>query len=315
MRRINMHSIILFYKYVSIQYPQQVLKWQKKICQELNLKGRIILAEEGINGTLGGTPENLEHYKKLMNEHPLFDNIDFKETHNTADHFPRLRIVVKNEIVNLGLDPKMVRAEDAGIALEPLQAHQLMTQKPHNLIIIDCRNIAESEIGRIENAIRPDTKYFREFPQYVDRNLQEFKDKQVLMYCTGGVRCERATAYVKSKGVAQEVFHIKGGIHRYVQAFPNGFFKGKNYVFDGRTAVKVTEDILSHCRICQKPCDDYNNCMYAKCNRHFIGCGQCMDLMDICCSSECKTIITQDPSKKRPVAIRSYQEYSQKQII
>jgi predicted sulfurtransferase len=310
-----MHSIILFYKYVSIQYPQQVLKWQKKICQELNLKGRIILAEEGINGTLGGTPENLNRYKQLMDEHPLFANIDFKETHNTGDHFPRLRIVVKDEIVNLGLDPKMVRAADAGIALEPVQAHQLIAKKPHNLVIIDCRNIVESEIGRIENAIRPATKYFREFPEYVDRNLENLKDKQVLMYCTGGVRCERATAYVKSKGVAQEVFHIKGGIQRYVEAFPNGFFKGKNYVFDGRTAVKVTDDILSHCRICQKPCDEYNNCMNAKCNLHFIGCSDCMDRMDICCSIECKNIITLDPRKRRPIPIRNYQEYSHTKTI
>src|ERR1700744_6236904 len=118
-----MHSIILFYKYVSIQYPQQILKWQKKICKELNLKGRIILAEEGINGTLGGHPEQLQEYKKLMNAHPLFGEIDFKESHNVGDHFPRLRIVVKNEIVYLGLDTKTITAQDAGTHLEPTQAH------------------------------------------------------------------------------------------------------------------------------------------------------------------------------------------------
>lgn len=310
-----MRSIILFYKYVAIQYPKQILKWQAKICKELNLKGRVILAEEGINGTLGGNTESLAIYKKLMNEHELFGGIDYKESHGVADHFPRLRIVVKDEIVNLGLDPKLVRAEDAGIALEPEQAHTLIAQKPENLIIIDCRNTAESEIGRIENAIRPDTQYFREFPEYVDKNLENLKDKQVLMYCTGGVRCERASAYIKSKGIAQEVFHMKGGVHRYVEAFPQGFFKGKNYVFDGRTAVKVSDDILANCFICQKPCDDYNNCMHARCNRHFIGCTDCMDRLNICCSTECQQIITEDPSKKRPIPIRSYQDYSQKELI
>ena len=309
-----MHSIILFYKYVSIQYPQQILKWQKKICKELNLKGRIILAEEGINGTLGGHPDQLQEYKKLMNAHPLFGEIDFKESHNVGDHFPRLRIVVKNEIVYLGLDTKTITAQDAGIHLEPTQAHELIAQKPENLVIIDCRNRAESAIGRIENAVIPDTTYFREFPEYVDKHLDDLKDKQVLMYCTGGVRCERASAYIKSKGVAQEVYHIKGGVHRYVEEFPNGFFKGKNYVFDGRTAVKVTDDILGSCFVCQKACDEYINCMFAGCNRHFIGCTECMERLSNCCSTECLQIITQDPSKKRPTLIRNYQEYSAKEL-
>ena len=295
-----MHSIILFYKYVTIIYPKQILKWQKKICQELNLNGRIILAEEGINGTLGGTPENIEQYKQLMNSHELFADIDYKESHNVGNHFPRLRIVIKNEIVYLGLDPKTVRAEDAGTYLEPAQAHELIAKKPNNLVIIDCRNRTESAIGRIENAIVPDTNYFREFPEYVDKHLEDLKDKQVLMYCTGGVRCERASAYIKSKGVAQEVFHIKGGVHKYVEQFPQGFFKGKNYVFDGRTAVKVTNDILAHCFVCQKPCDEYINCMFARCNRHFIGCVECMQRLDNTCSTECLQTITQDPSKKRP---------------
>ncbi|CAN5139806.1 hypothetical protein BH09DEP1_BH09DEP1_2270 [soil metagenome] len=309
-----MHSIILFYKYVTITYPKQILKWQKKACQELNLKGRIILAEEGINGTLGGTPENIERYKELMNTHELFGAIDYKESNNVRDHFPRLRIVVKSEIVYLGLDPKAITAKDAGTYLEPAQAHELIAQKPDNLVIIDCRNNTESAIGRIENAIMPDTKYFREFPEYVDKHLDDFKDKQVLMYCTGGVRCERASAYIKSKGVAQEVYHIKGGVHKYVEEFPNGFFKGKNYVFDGRTAVKITDDILANCFVCQQPCDDYNNCMFARCNRHFIGCNQCMERLDNTCSTECQLIITQDPSKKRPTLIKSYQEYSPKEL-
>lgn len=301
-----MHSIILFYKYVSIQYPQQILKWQKKICQELNLKGRVILAKEGINGTLGGTTENLERYKQAMEEHPLFGNIDFKESHNTGDHFPRLRIVVKNEIVNLGLDPKVVRAEDAGIALDPEKAHRLIAEKPENLVIIDCRNTVESAIGRIENAIVPHTKYFREFPEYVDTHLEDLKDKQVLMYCTGGVRCERASAYIKSKGVAQEVYHMKGGVHRYVEAFPNGFFKGKNYVFDGRVAVKVTDDVLGTCYVCARPWDEYTNCLRADCNRHYIGCPECIQKLHNTCSTECDELVNIKNAAKRPQPMKAY---------
>lgn len=301
-----MHSIILFYKYVSIQYPQQILKWQKKTCQELGLKGRIILAEEGINGTLGGHPDQLERYKQVMNEHPLFGNIDYKESHTVGDHFPRLRIVVKNEIVNLGLDPKIIRAEDAAPALEPAQAHELLAQKPENLIIIDCRNTVESAIGRIENAIRPDTKYFREFPEYVDKNIELLKGKQVLMYCTGGVRCERASAYVQSKGVAQAVYHMKGGVHRYVEAFPQGFFKGKNYVFDGRVGVKISDDILGTCYVCNKSWDEYTNCLRAECNRHYLACPECVQTLQNTCSQNCFELVSMGKAHKRPSMVKSY---------
>lgn len=222
-----MNSIILFYKYIFIEHPNGILKWQKGLCSRLALKGRIILGHEGINGTLGGKHENLEIYKQEMLAHPLFGQIDFKETHNTGNHFPRLRIVVKNEIVNLGLDPKVIRADQAGIHLEPAQAHELIARKPNNLVIIDCRNKAESAIGTMPGAIKPDVARFRDFPTYIDQHLEHLKDKQVLMYCTGGVRCERASAYIKSKGVAQEVYHIKGGIHRYIEQFPDGFFREK----------------------------------------------------------------------------------------
>ncbi len=301
-----MHSIILFYKYVMLEHPNQICNWQKSLCQELHLKGRIILAREGINGTLGGPREQLEQYKKIMSAHPLFADIDYKESHNVGDHFPRLRVVVKKEIVYLGLDPETFTAQNAGIHLEPAHAHELITKQPDNLIIIDCRNKAESAIGRIENAIIPDTNYFRDFPAYVDNHLNEFKDKQILMYCTGGVRCERASAYIKAKGVAQEVYHIKGGIHRYVEEFPNGFFKGKNYVFDGRTAVKITDDVLGSCSICHNAWDEYTNCLRAACNRHYIGCSDCIQKLENTCSIACCTLIKQGAAAKRPPVFKNY---------
>ncbi len=301
-----MNSIILFYKYISIKHPNHILKWQKELCSQLGLKGRVIIAQEGINGTLGGPAEHLEMYKQQMNTHELFGDIDWKETKDTHDHFPRLRIVVKNEITYLGLDTTLIRADQAGIHLEPAQAHALIKQKPEDLIIIDCRNTIESEIGRIDGAIRPNTKCFRDFPAYVDQNLDLLKDKQVLMYCTGGVRCERASAYLKSKNTAKEVYHIKGGIHRYVEQFPNGFFRGKNYVFDGRTAVKVTDDILGNCYICHAACDDYTNCLRARCNRHFICCKECSIAYGNTCSAECYDMILNHNASKRPNPCKVY---------
>lgn len=303
-----MKSIILFYKYIFIENPHAILKWQRKLCERLGLKGRIILGTEGINGTLGGLAENIEIYKQEMSAHPLFGQIDFKQTDNVGDHFPRLRIVVKKEIVYLGLDPEIIRADQGGTHLDPAQAHDLIAQKPENLVIIDCRNPAESAIGRMPGALTPDVPHFRDFPAYVDRHLDALKDKQVLMYCTGGIRCERASAYIKSKGVAQEVYQIKGGIHRYIEQFPDGFFRGKNYVFDGRTAVKVTDDILGSCFICQTPCDDYTNCLRAKCNRHFISCTACREKYGNTCSALCYDMITNQNAPKRPNPNKNYEQ-------
>jgi predicted sulfurtransferase len=300
MFRIKMKTIILFYKYIYIPSPEAILKWQKKLCAELGLKGRVLLAHEGINATLGGSQESINAYKETMNAHVLFGDIDFKESLGSDDHFPRLRIVVRPEIVNTGLPADVAPASQAGKHLEPTQAHQLMEEKPDNLVIIDCRNPYESAIGTVPGAWRPDVPHFRDFPAYIDKKLEELKDKQVLMYCTGGVRCERASAYLKAKNVAQEVYHIKGGIHRYVEQFPNGFFRGKNYVFDGRTAMKITDDILASCSICNVPADEYNNCLRAACNRHYISCADCLVAYNYTCSYNCNDLIVNHNAIKRP---------------
>jgi predicted sulfurtransferase len=301
-----MQRIILFYKYIHIANPESIMAWQKKICRELQLKGRVILAHEGINGTLGGNPAAIAQYVQQMQADELFADIDFKESFDEADRFPRLRIVVKKEIVHLGLDPNIISAAQAGVPLAPVQAHALIAQKPNNLVIIDCRNQVESAIGIIDGAIRPPVDRFRDFPAYVDEHASAFKDKQILMYCTGGVRCERASAYIKSKNVAQEVYHIKGGIHRYVQEFPHGFFKGKNYVFDGRTAVRITDDVLGNCFICDAACDDYTNCLRAQCNRHFICCNACKQMYGNTCGATCKDQIINQNAACRPSPVKTY---------
>ena len=286
-----MEKIVLYYKYVNITYPEQIRKWQHRLCTELGLKGRVIIAHEGINGTLGGSTEALETYKQEMNTHALFDNIDFKESQGSKEYFPRLRIVVKQEITHLGLDPQEIRAEHGGKHLTPQEAHDLIKRAPHDLVILDARNDYESRIGAFTNAIKPEIQHFREFPAYVDEHLENFKDKEVLMYCTGGIRCERASAYLKSKNIAKQVYQIQGGIHRYVEQFPDGFFRGKNYVFDGRVAVKVTDDILTTCVHCQKKCDDYTNCVNTLCNKQFIVCTDCITAVQNVCSQACLLLV------------------------
>jgi len=295
-----MNKIVLYYKYITIKYPKQIVKWQQQVCQELGFTGRILVSDEGINGTLGGTNQNIERYKKLMSDHELFGNIDFKESDGGPECFPRLSIKVRNEAVSLGIPHTILTTQNSGQHLSPTETHKLITQNPEDLIILDARNNYESAIGKFQNAITPDIENFRDLPQFIDENIEKFKDKQVLMYCTGGIRCERATAYLNEKNIAKKVYQINGGIHRYVEQYPDGFFRGKNYVFDGRIALKVNDDILGKCLHCNKPCDDYHNCLNAQCNKHFICCSICIEQLNKTCSEHCKALIFAHKTTVRP---------------
>jgi predicted sulfurtransferase len=296
-----MSKILLFYKYIDIQYPEQIRKWQHKLCLELGLKGRVIIAQEGINGTIGGDIPSIQAYVDVMRAHPLFSDVDFKESPGGAESFPRLRIVVKKEIVNLGIDPT-ITARNGGKHLTPEQTHQLLQENPSDLVILDGRNWYESKIGTFKNAMLPNTKNFRDLPAYIDAHTEQFKDKQVLMFCTGGIRCERASAYLKSKGVAKEVYQIEGGIHRYAEKYPDGFFRGKNYVFDSRISAKVNDDILANCTFCELPCDDFTNCLNAICNIQFIICAPCLEKQGSMCSPVCKKAVEEKtvPIRRTP---------------
>ncbi len=294
-----MGTILLFYKYVHIQHPLEIQKWQKNICQQLGLTGRILLAHEGINGTLGGDDQAIQEYMVLMNEHPLFGDIDFKTAPGGSQAFPRMKISVKNEIVHLGLNPAIVTTKDAGQHLTPQQTHQLLSHAPKDLVILDARNNYESAVGTFVGAITPDIRYFRQLPQYIDENIDQFKDKTVLMFCTGGIRCERATAYLNQKQVASKVYQVEGGIHRYVEQFPDGFFRGKNYVFDNRITVAVNNDILSKCLNCSLPSDEYFNCINALCNKHFTSCAACITNLHKTCSQKCHELIITSKTPER----------------
>lgn len=300
-----MSKVILFYKYVHIEHPEAIRKEQLALCTKLQLTGRVILAHEGINATLGGSDEAISTYREYLDNHPLFVDIDVKESLGGAESFPRLSIKVKKEIVHLGLDTTVYSAKDGGVHLEPQQVHQLLQERPEDLVILDARNNYESAIGRFVDQITPDIQHFRQFPQFVDENLDLFKNKKVLMHCTGGIRCERASTYLKSKGVATEIYQIQGGIHRYIEQFPDGYFRGKNYVFDNRVAVKANDDILGTCYLCNKPCDDYTNCLNAVCNKHFICCSDCKPAYANTCSSTCKYLIETNQVKKRPLFVSS----------
>lgn len=294
-----MGTILLFYKYVTIQNPVAIQTWQKELCTKLGLTGRILLAHEGINGTVGGSDQATQEYIKAMNEHPLFGGIDFKTAQGGPEAFPRMKIVIKKEIVHLGIDPEQLTVNDTAQHLTPQQVHDLLDNPPEDLVLIDTRNSYEIAVGTFKNAINPQTRYFRQFPQWVDNNIDSLKDKTVMMFCTGGVRCERASAYVNTKNVAKKVYQLEGGIHRYIEQFPDGHFRGKNYVFDNRITVQANDDILSSCLNCPTLADEYFNCLNALCNKHFTSCSNCVEKLENTCSIKCQELIRQKQAPER----------------
>lgn len=299
--------ILLYYKYTHFENPEEIKQWQQDLCQSLGLTGRIIIAHEGINGTVAGYPDATEAYIKAMNEHPLCQDIDFKDSYGADmyNYFEKLSIKVRPEIVTLGAKAAACSADQAGVHLSPEKAHQMMEQGGKDLVILDGRNYYEARIGTFNKAITPNIETFKQFPDFIDDNLELFKDKEVLMACTGGIRCERASAYLKSKNVAKEVYQITGGIHRYAEQFPDGFFRGKNYVFDQRLSMSVTGEVIATCDVCNEPCDDYTNCANASCNKRFIGCMACIEKLDNACSTNCYELVLGGLVKRRPKRIRA----------
>lgn len=273
--------------------------WQKDLCSRLGLRGRIFIAFEGINGTLGGSEQAIEEYVQAMRECAPFEKIDFKIAEGGSYNFPRLSIRRRQEIVALGLDPEVIRAQDGGKHLKPEEVHALLLQQPENVVMLDARNEYEWRIGRFRNAITLPIHSFREFPRSIDEKRDLLQGKHVIMYCTGGVRCERASAYLKHQGI-QEVSQIEGGIDRYIEKYPDGFFRGKNYVFDSRVAVRVNDDVIATCSLCEKVCDDYANCLNASCNKLFICCQQCLEHHGGTCSSLCRELLAQGVVAPRP---------------
>ncbi|XP_058158615.1 thiosulfate sulfurtransferase/rhodanese-like domain-containing protein 2 isoform X2 [Dasypus novemcinctus] len=253
-------EVLLFYCYRDLEDPHWLCAWQTALCQQLHLTGKVRIATEGINGTIGGSRLATRLYVEAMLSCPLFEGYlckdDFKTSSGGAHCFPGLRVGVFEEIVPLGISPRQLSYKQPGIHLSPDEFHKEVekflsqaNQEQSDTILLDCRNFYESKIGRFQGCLAPDIRKFSYFPSYVDKNLELFREKRVLMYCTGGIRCERASAYLKTKGVCKEVFQLKGGIHKYLEAFPNGFYKGKLFVFDERYALSYNSDVVSE--LCQ----------------------------------------------------------------
>jgi UPF0176 protein len=286
------YKVLLFYKYLDLSNLENELKIQKEVLNSLDLKGRVLIAAEGINGTVCGTFENCNRYIEFMRSIEKFNDIDFKESFSDFICFSKLSVKIRNEIVALGEGSAEITFKDSQEKISPQEFHKILEEqkngKKKDLVVFDARNKYESRIGKFLNALTPDIQTSKEFDEYFEKNKDFFEGKDVIMYCTGGVRCERISGILSKKSVAKKIRHINGGIHRYIEKYPEGFFRGRNYVFDDRISQKVNDDVLANCDICEVKCDLYNNCLNAFCNKHYISCDDCLRKFNGNCSIECK---------------------------
>jgi len=282
-----------FYKYFKLGNPSLFRDHLFILWSDLDVLGRIYVAKEGINAQLSVPKENFEKFKISVNEITPLKDIRLNIAHeNFSKSFLKLTIKIRDKIVNDGLDDSTFDATRIGEHLDAKRFNEMLKNK--NTICIDMRNHYESEIGFFKGAIKPDVDTFRESLQIIDKELDKNgKDRNYLMYCTGGIRCEKASAYLKYKGI-QNVFQLEGGIIEYIrqvkdQNLENNFL-GKNFVFDERLGERVSDEIVSNCHQCGAPCDTHVNCANESCHLLFIQCDDCKKQMNNCCSDECKKI-------------------------
>ncbi len=258
--------------------------------------GRIIVAEEGLNGTISGTVVQCKKYMDTVRSNPLFEGIEFKIDEVDAPSFERLYVRFKPEIVHSSLrgiknvDPNEV----TGIHLKPHEVDEMIEQD--DVVFVDVRSNYESNVGHFKNALKLDIDNFRDFPEQL-KQLEHLKDKKVVTYCTGGIKCEKASGYLLQNGF-KNVYQVDGGVVKYAKETGGKNFEGKLYVFDNRVVVdvnKVQPSIVSACKICGTPSAHVVNCANAECNEHFVLCEACGWKMEGCCSEACMTAPAKRP--------------------
>ena len=286
------YSILLYYCYSHIEDPEGFREEHHLLCLELNLLGRIIVAAEGLNGTVSGLREDCEKYMVAVKADPRFKDIDFKVEPSDKHVFTKLHVRCKPEIVHSSLR-YLVPQEKTGIHLSPADFKKLKDQE--DVVLLDVRSDYEHLVGKFKNAITLDIENFRDFPEKVEA-LKELKDKKIVTYCTGGVKCEKASSFLLEQGF-ENVYQLHGGIIKYSIEEGGEDFEGKCYVFDNRLTVdvnKVNPKVISRCYVCQEHSDRMVNCANPTCNIHVPMCETCGEIMAGACSDNCK----HDPEKR-----------------
>lgn len=286
------HQVLLYYKYISLKNPEKFRDEQREICERLGLKGRIIVAKEGINGTLEGALDATEKYIEEMEKIPEFKGIIYKKSEGTGDAFPRLSVKVRAEVVSShidGIDP----TKSTGKYITADELHEWFESKKE-FFLVDMRNDYEYLSGYFDNFIPSGMRNFYDLREVLPK-LKHLKNKTVVTVCTGGIRCEKASSFLLKNGFS-DVYQLKDGIQSYMEKYPNKHFKGKLYVFDKRLTVGFGDsgeaEVVGRCLHCSNKSERYVNCEYNFCHFHFISCDNCLDRETgfFFCKPECKEL-------------------------
>lgn len=284
------YRVLLYYHYVTIEDPKLFAEEHLHFCKELGLKGRILVGKEGLNGTVSGTVEQTQTYMDTLHQDPRFKDMPFKIDETDGHVFKKMHVRPRKEIVALKLDDDIDPHKMTGKHLKPKEFYKEMQNE--DVLLIDARNDYETQIGHFHDAILPNIRNFRDLPNWIEKNLSDYKDKKVLTYCTGGIRCEKFSGYLLRAGFT-DVSQLDGGIVEYGKdpEVQGKSYDGKCYVFDQRISVPVNrtdEDVIvGHCAHCGKSCDRIVNCANPECNKQFICCEECEKTHHRSCSDAC----------------------------
>ena len=285
---VSIGKILLYYCFTPIEDPTAIMLWQRTLCESLGLKGRILISEHGINGTVGGDMDACKRYVRVTREYPGFKKMEFKWSEGGAEDFPRLSVKVRDEIVAFGAAGELKVDEDGviggGVHLKPEEVNQLVAERGDEVVFFDGRNAMEAEIGKFKGAVVPDVNTTHDFIDELESGKYDWmKDRPVISYCTGGIRCEILSALMKNRGF-KEVYQIDGGIVRYGEKYGNdGLWEGSLYVFDKRMHHEFGQGLkdpgfiqLGHCIHCQAPTNTFHNCVNEDdCRQQVLICDDC----------------------------------------
>lgn len=281
------YKVLLFYKYVEVADPEKFKDEHLNWCLNNNIKGRIFIAAEGINGTVSGLNQDIDRYKNNLRSYKIFEDVIFKEDETDEIAFNKMHVRVKEEIVNSNL--KNTSLANSGKKLSPDKLLEFY-ESGKEFIIVDARNWYESRIGKFKNALTPRLRNFRQWPEAVE-SLKDFRNKTVVTYCTGGIRCEKASAYMVEQGF-KDVYQLDGGIINFTKKFPDTVWEGGIFVFDERRVVEPNSKnelkYISGCHFCGEPASYYINCHNLDCDKIIVTCHKCKVENDYCCSEECR---------------------------
>ena len=279
---MDLDKVILYYAFTPIADPTALMLWQKNLCETLNIKGRIIISEQGINGTLGGKMSDLKKYVKATKDYPGFNKIDFKWSAGTGNDFPKLKIKIKDELVLFGKTDEIKVGEKGiiggGIHLRPEEVDKLVAERSEDVVFFDGRNSFEAKIGRFKDAVIANTSTTRDFIKELDSGkFDHLKNKAVITYCTGGIRCEILSVLMKNRGF-QEVYQIKGGIVRYGDMYGDtSYWEGSLFTFDDRLTIDFSNEVkmIGTCKRCESKTKSFRNCLNEGCHQLVLLCDEC----------------------------------------